>query len=234
MVGAKPKDYLKVIYHLQSDNHSPVAPSDIASGINVTTPTVTSTMNKLYDNGLVEREKYKGVGLSEAGEAIALDALRHHRLLELYLLGHLDYDWTEVNEEADSLEHHISKQFGKKIAAMLGDPATDPHRAPIPNEDLELPADGERVPLDSCNEGDIVIIKQVSARVSDELEYLGEAGITLGARFNITETAPFGLVTLGLKEVGKAVSLPEEITALLQVSIDEQLTDATNTANGVV
>jgi len=127
------EDYLKTIYSLQQDSDDPIATSAIAEYLDVTSPTVTSMIEKLEDRGLVEREKYKGVELTDEGETVALEVLRHHRLLEAYLTEHLDYSWSEVHEEADALEHHISEEFERRVAEVLGDPEVDPHGDPIPS-----------------------------------------------------------------------------------------------------
>src|SRR6056297_1066903 len=116
------EDYLKAIYILQELDDPPVSTSEIAEYLDVTPPTVTSMVEKLDDRGLVEREKYTGVELTEEGVTVALEVLRHHRLLEAYLTEHLDYDWSEVHDEADRLEHHISEKFERRLADLLDDP----------------------------------------------------------------------------------------------------------------
>jgi Mn-dependent DtxR family transcriptional regulator len=141
------EDYLKTIYYLQGDGEERIRTSDIASHLDVTSPTVTSMLEKLEDRGLVDREKYKGVRLTDEGETVALEVLRHHRLLEAYLTEHLDYDWSEVHDEADRLEHHISEKFERRLADLLGDPEVDPHGDPIPNEELDPPPADEGVPV---------------------------------------------------------------------------------------
>ena len=102
MSSAKAEDYIKAVYQL-GDGDEPVAPSAIAEALGVTTPTVTATMKRLADQGLVEREEYKGSHLTEEGELLAIETIRHHRLLELFLTEQLNYDWTEVHDEADRL-----------------------------------------------------------------------------------------------------------------------------------
>ena len=107
MPSATAEDYLKTVYQL-ADGDEPVPTSAIADTLDVTPPTVTATMKRLESHGFVEREEYKGVRLTEDGSLIALETIRHHRLLELFLAEHLGYDWTEVHDEADTLEHHIA------------------------------------------------------------------------------------------------------------------------------
>ncbi|MEM4781496.1 MAG: metal-dependent transcriptional regulator, partial [Halalkalicoccus sp.] len=140
MLSAVMEDYLKAIYQLQREGDGKrVRTSAIADHLDVTPPTVTSMLSKLEERGLAEREKYKGVTLTPEGERVALEVIRHHRLLEAYLTEHLDFTWSEVHDEADRLEHHISEAFEERVAAMLEDPTVDPHGAPIPNADLEPP-----------------------------------------------------------------------------------------------
>lgn len=109
MLSAVMEDYLKAIYQLQQEGDGErVRTSAIAEYLEVTPPTVTSMLSKLEERELVDREKYKGVTLSPDGERVALEVIRHHRLLEAYLTEHLDFRWSEVHDEADRLEHHIS------------------------------------------------------------------------------------------------------------------------------
>src|SRR6056297_1239939 len=158
------EDYLKAIYALQQDEEGPVATSAIAEYLDVTPPTVTSMIEKLEDRGLVEREKYKGVELTPEGETVALEVIRHHRLLESYLAEHLDYSWSEVHDEADALEHHISEEFERRVAEVLGNPTVDPHGDPIPTADL-APIDREEADtLSDHGVGDRVVVTRVSDR----------------------------------------------------------------------
>ncbi len=105
MLSASMEDYLKAIYVLQYESDEAVTTSEIATYIGVKPPTATSMIKKLADRDLIEHEPYKGVQLTETGESISLEIIRHHRLLERYLAEHLEYDWSEVHDEADRLEH---------------------------------------------------------------------------------------------------------------------------------
>ncbi|EMA46017.1 metal-dependent transcriptional regulator [Halococcus saccharolyticus] len=217
MSSAKAEDYIKAVYQL-SDGEEPVPPSEIAEALDVTTPTVTATMKRLADQDLIEREEYKGSHLTEEGELLAIETIRHHRLLELFLAEQLNYDWTEVHNEADRLEHHISERFETELAAALDEPTVDPHGSPIPTADLEQSKEND-APLYEFGEGDSVIVAQVADRDSEVLDYLAEAGITPGTRLEINEIAPFGMVTVTpTNEDGdESVSLPEEIAATVRV-----------------
>ncbi|WP_435360564.1 metal-dependent transcriptional regulator [Haloarchaeobius sp. DFWS5] len=209
------EDYLKAIYYLQEHEGVPVTTSQIAEYLGVTAPTVTSMVEKLDDRGLVHREKYKGVELTEEGETVALEVLRHHRLLEAYLTEHLDYDWSEVHEEADVLEHHISEEFERRVAEALGNPTVDPHGDPIPGADLSRPEETGLTALSAHDEGAVVEIARVSDRDEEELRYLKDAGITPGTIVEVVDVAPFGMVTVLVD--GHEQSLPDAVASSIRV-----------------
>lgn len=210
------EDYLKAIYVLQREEGAPVSTSAVADYLDKTPPTVTSMMEKLADRGLIDREKYRGVELTEEGRTVALEVIRHHRLLEAYLAEHLDFDWSEVHDEADTLEHHISEALERRMAEALGDPAVDPHGDPIPRESLD-PVDeeaGDR--LSSFEEGDRVVVSRVPHRDQAELDYLAEAGLMPGTEIDVVDVAPFGMVTVRLDD-GEEQSLPEDVADAIRV-----------------
>jgi DtxR family Mn-dependent transcriptional regulator len=226
MLSAKMEDYLKAIYELQRESEGPVSTSAIAEFLDVTSPTATSMMETLEERELVEREKYKGVRLTREGETVALEVIRHHRLLESFLTEHLGYSWTEVHDEADRLEHYISEEFEERVADVLGDPEVDPHGDPIPRDTLD-PVDEEvGQSLDAHGEGDAVVVKRVRDRDPAELEYLSDTGITPGTRLTVEEVAPIGLVTVRLPD-GENVSLPDDIAAAIRVDADDESAGAT-------
>jgi len=210
------EDYVKAIYVIQREEGVPVSTSAVAEYLDKTAPTVTSMMEKLADRGLIEREKYRGVELTDEGRTVALEVIRHHRLLEAYLAEHLDFDWSEVHDEADTLEHHISEDLERRMAEALDDPAVDPHGDPIPTETLD-PVDeeaGER--LTSFEEGDRVTVSRVPNRDRAELDYLAEAGVTPGTEIEIVDVAPFGMVTVRLDDDTEQ-SLPQEVADAIRV-----------------
>jgi DtxR family Mn-dependent transcriptional regulator len=209
------EDYLKAIYTLQRERGPPVSNSAIAEYLDVTAPTVTSMLEKLAERELVDREKYTGVELTDQGERLALEVLRHHRLLEAYLAQQLGYEWSEVHEEADALEHHISEEFERRVAAALGDPRTDPHGDPIPNAELDPLADDETVPLSACETGDVVVVARVEDRDAAELEHLAEAGVEPGRELSVAEVQPIGIVVVE-HEAGRK-HLPEDLAARIRV-----------------
>lgn len=223
------EDYLKAIYELQQEYGAPVGTSKIATYLDVTAPTVTSMMEKLADCGLITREKYKGVELTSEGETVAIEIIRHHRLLEAFLVEQLDYEWTEVHEEADVLEHHISEEFEKRMADTLGDPSVDPHGDPIPEATLEPPDEEDDArPLTDFSVGDRVVVARVRDRDEEELEYLGNAGITPGRRLHITEKAPIGMLTVD--HSGGEQHLPADVAATIRARPIDTEEDLESTA----
>lgn len=215
------EDYLKAIYVLQTEHGPPVSTSEIAEYLDKTPPTVTSMVGSLADHDLLEHEKYAGVELTDEGETVALEVIRHHRLLETYLTEHLDYDWSEVHEEADALEHHISDKFERRVAEALDNPTVDPHGDPIPGDDLAPIEEDDAVRLTEFAVGDHVVVSRVSDRDQEELNYLEEAGITPGTELELTDIAPFGMVTVKTLD-GDEQSLPESVAASIRVEeVDE-------------
>ncbi|MFB6076540.1 MAG: metal-dependent transcriptional regulator, partial [Candidatus Nanohaloarchaea archaeon] len=218
------EDYLKVIFRLEREEGAPVSTSQIADDMDVTPPTVTSMMSKLAERGLVTREKYKGVELTEEGEAIALETIRHHRLLEAYLTEHLDYEWSEVHEEADVLEHHISEVFEQRIADVLDDPPVDPHGDPIPGPDLEPFPDDETAPLSSFEAGDRLVVARVSDRDRGELKFLSESGVEPGTSIVIERVTPVGMYRIAVGD--RTCHLPESVAETIRVRRESEATDA--------
>ena len=221
MLSAKMEDYLKAIYELTETEGEPVATSSIAEHLGVTPPTVTSMMEKLAERGLVSREKYRGVELTREGKTVALEVIRHHRLLETYLVEQLDYDWADVHEEADRLEHHISEEFERRVAEQLDNPAVDPHGDPIPNDALEPLDQLDEETLADHTEGERVVVHRVSDRNREELSYLQRVGVTPGAQLQIAEVSPIGVVTVSVAD-GQEVALSEDVAESIRVESVEQ------------
>ncbi len=215
MLSDAMEDYLKAIYVLQREEDGPVSTSALAEYLDKTAPTVTSMVGKLAERELAEREKYRGVELTEEGERVALEVIRHHRLLEAYLSEHLDYAPSEVHAEADALEHHISEEFERRVAALLDDPMVDPHGDPIPSEDLLPPEEADTDLLTEFDAGDSVVVARVSDRDEAELSYLEDAGVTPGTRLEVVEVAPFGMITVRIDD--RVQSLPQAVAASVRV-----------------
>ncbi|MFO7927874.1 MAG: metal-dependent transcriptional regulator [Halobacteriota archaeon] len=216
MLSAVMEDYIKAIYAIGNDTGERVGTSELAEYLGVTSPTVSSMVKKLEERGLVDREEYRGVTLTEEGEVVALEILRHHRLLESYLTEHLDYDWADVHEEADRLEHHVSEELTARIADALDNPGVDPHGDPIPDADLKLPEETGRSRLSDASEGDRAIVRRIRHQGDEELRYLSDAGIEPGTEIEVLEVAPFGLVTV--RTPNGEQSLPKEIARLIETT----------------
>lgn len=184
------QDYLKAIYTLQQE-WDEVSTSALATQVgDVKTPSVTGMIKRLAELGLVTHTPYQGVRLTAVGERVALEVLRHHRLLELFLVKELGYGWDEVHEEADALEHYISEKFEARIAARLGDPAFDPHGDPIPSADGTLPSQtGQR--LTELDVGTRAHVVRVGIQDPARLRYIADLGVVPGALIEITAVAPF-------------------------------------------
>jgi DtxR family Mn-dependent transcriptional regulator len=148
-------------------------------------------LKRMADDDLVVHAPYRGVRLTDRGEQLALEMIRHHRLIELFLAEVLGMPWDRVHEEAEVLEHHISEDLEELIAAKLGQPARDPHGDPIPNRELDIAAD-ETVALSELEVGSGGVFDRVSDRDPEMLRYLGERGIHPGARLIVRGREPFG------------------------------------------
>lgn len=184
------EDYLKTIFLLEQIE-SPVSTSRIAEARQVQPASVTNMVKRLYDRDLVYYRKHYGVTLTDEGRVIALEMLRHHRLIELYLTQELGFGWDEVHEEADALEHVISGKFAERIAALLDHPRFDPHGQPIPTKDGTL----SRVvcqPLTQLAEGDGGVVSCVADDTDSELlSYLAQLGLVPGVDIRVTKVEPF-------------------------------------------
>jgi DtxR family Mn-dependent transcriptional regulator len=210
------EDYIKAVYVIGNETGERVSTSALAEYLDVTPPTASSMLKKLAERGLVDREEYKGATLTEEGELVALEILRHHRLLESFLTEQLDYDWADVHEEADRLEHHLSEELTERIAAALDNPGVDPHGDPIPDAELRLPEAGETTPLSEVSVGDRVVVSRIRHQGDEELRYLAGAGIRPDVELVVVDVAPFGMVTV--ETPAGEQSLPEDIARLIETT----------------
>ena len=172
------ENYAKAIYAIALRTGGPVSTNDLAERLSVTPASVSAMSNKLADRGLVEHVPYKGVQLTGDGERLALEVLRHHRLLELYLAEHLGVPWDRVHEEAEALEHVLSEYLEARIAAKLGHPTHDPHGDPIPDAQLRI-EEGDTRSLADLEPGDRGQFVRVSDTDPAKLRYLDERGVRL-------------------------------------------------------
>jgi DtxR family Mn-dependent transcriptional regulator len=189
MLSKAIQDYLKAIYKLQEQGGA-VSTTALAAAMEVTAASATGMVKKLASLRLVRHSPYQGVVLSKAGQKVALEVIRHHRLLELYLAEALGYSWDKVHEEAERLEHVISEEFEEKIFEALGRPTRDPHGDPIPAKDgTVITADHER--LADLEPGVRGVIRQVRDSDADMLRYLGTRGLIPDAPVEVMDKAPF-------------------------------------------
>ena len=183
------EDYLKAIYLLETENE-PATTNNIAESLSVSSASVTNMFKKLAKLKLINHKSYRGAELTQAGEKIALEVIRHHRLLELYLKEMMGYSWDEVHEEAEKLEHHISEQFEDKIAELLNDPTHDPHGDPIPSKEGVVPQMAS-LAITDAEESTSYIIGRVRDQDPELLRYLEKSGIIPGVKLTVLEKAPF-------------------------------------------
>ncbi|HEU5072388.1 MAG TPA: metal-dependent transcriptional regulator [Verrucomicrobiae bacterium] len=216
------EDYLKAIFLVEADQGEATTVL-LAERLDVSAPSVTGMLKKLAELKLVKHAPYHGVVLTTAGRKIALEIIRHHRLLELYLAEALGYSWDKVHAEAEKLEHHISEEFEDKIAALLGHPETDPHGDPIPAKDGTLPRQ-TTLRLAEAGEGECVVVSRVMAQDSLQLTYLASLGIRPTACIEVIGKAPFEgplHLRVGSKEHHVAFNLARQICVAHADSPDE-------------
>lgn len=189
-VGAAVENYLKLVYKLSVESDR-VTPAMVAEGLEVSPAAVTKMVKKLQELKLIDYERGRGLVLTHKGRKIALEVLRHHRLIELYLHDQLGFGWDEVHEEAERLEHVISERFEEKIAELLGYPSHDPHGDPIPTLDGKVDTVAE-MSLEDLQSGDSGEILRVYDQDNEMLRYMGELGLYPGALVKLLEVEPYG------------------------------------------
>jgi len=199
------EDYLKTIYEL-AKIEAPVSTNRVAEACDVKAASATNMMQKLARLRLVTYEKHRGVTLTDEGQAIALETIRHHRLVELYLTSELGYSWDEVHEEAELLEHVLSAKLADRLAEVLGDPEFDPHGHPIPGRDGSLTVTPSR-PMSDLPLGAMATVSRVGDDSNGELlRYLDVLGIRPGTQFTLVALAPFeGPLTIEVNRQQKIV-----------------------------
>lgn len=208
------QDYLKNIYEL-TESGKAASTNALAQKLNVKPASVTGMIQKLASAkpALVEYQKHQGVTLTKEGKRGALEVIRHHRLLEAWLVQTLGYSWDEVHEEAERLEHVISEDFERRMAAAMGHPLRDPHGELIPTADLKMPLDHSS-PLSSLRAGQTAIIQSVKAPDPKLLRYLEELGLIPGAQIEIKEHSPFDhnlIIKVGRKSIVLGLNITSKI-----------------------
>ena len=210
------ENYLKVIYEVL-EREDRAATSAIADQMGVASASVTAMLKKLAGLQLLTYERYQGVRLTPAGEKTALEIVRHHRLLELYLAEALDVPWDRVHEEAERLEHALSDDLEERIATALGDPKVDPHGSPIPSRDgIVDRVDARR--LSSVEAGETVTVVEVADRDPDLLRYLGKLEMFPGTVVRVLAVEPFQ-GPLVLRSNGREFILGRQAADEIQVSV---------------
>jgi len=214
------QDYLKRIYEL-NENGGAACTNDLAARLNVAPASVTGMLQKLASAKppLVVYKKHQGVTLTKNGEKVALEVIRHHRLLETFLVNTLGYSWDEVHCEADKLEHVISEDFEARMAKALGNPTRDPHGELIPTADLTMPAD-ESCPLASLRTDETATVRRVSDDDPALLRHLRKIGVVPEVKIVIKNYSEFdGNLTLEIEGQKSNVVLGTAITS--QVFVDK-------------
>lgn len=205
-LSASVGDYLKAIWSLGGA----ASTKDVSGQLSVSPASVTSMLGRLQEMGLVRYERYRGASLTELGLSEALRLVRRHRLIETFLLEHLGYDWQEVHEEAERLEHAVSDGFTERLAEFLGHPGRDPHGDPIPTPEGALEAD-DSSPLREAAPGAWVRIYKVSDESTGALDYLGERGLVPGRLLHVEEMRDLDGVVTVRDEDGGTYALGEPL-----------------------
>lgn len=188
------EDYLKSIYHLAAEG-GVASTGDIATMLTVSQPAVSGMVKRLSETGLIEHVPYRGVQLTNQGRRAALRMIRRHRILELYLTHQLDYDWEDVHEEAERLEHAVSDKLIERMARTLGDPHYDPHGEPIPSAQGDI-EEAKLVSLGEAPVGAELELREVRTQDPARLRYLARQGLTPGTCVTVTEREPFNGPTI--------------------------------------
>jgi len=205
---------------LEARSGGSVSTNDLAERLGVTSGSVSAMLRKLTELGLVEHQPYHGVRLTGRGREVALEVLRHHRLLELFLAQELGMPWDRVHAEAEVLEHVLSEELERLIAARLGDPTLDPHGDPIPTDELEID-EGQTHSLDELSPGASGRFVRVSDSDPEMLRYLAGQGIALDDRLEVTGRQPFGgpvFVRLGEREL----ALGGELARSMRIEVERE------------
>ncbi len=183
------EDYLKSIYEIQQEQGK-VATTVLARRLNVQPASVTGMVKKMSDMNLLTYEPYQGVQLTHSGKKIALEVIRHHRLVELFLAEALGVPWDKVHQEAEKWEHVLSEELEERIDALLGYPTHDPHGAPIPDRNGEV-AERPTLLLADLQPSQAAVIVEVNDQDPELLRYLGSLGLYPNAEIVLIEVAPF-------------------------------------------
>lgn len=214
-VSPAAQDYLKALFAEAEESDRSATTSAVAARLSVSAASATNMLKRLAAAGLVEHHPYRGARLTRAGRTLALEVIRHHRLLETYLAEELGVPWDEIHNEAEVLEHALSDELEARISERLGHPAADPHGHPIPTSQLEMPSASNRR-LWNVTEGSVVV-ERVSDALPEVLRYLAQLGVRPGAPIEIAGRGPVGgplFVRLG----DEVTALSKEVAQVIWVS----------------
>lgn len=212
---ASAEDYLKAVYELERRGVA-ASTNDLAQELRVAPASVSGMVRRLAEQGLLAHEPYRGARLTAAGRLAALRTLRRHRVIESYLVRALGYPWDRVHEEAERLEHAASDELVDRMAEAVGEPAVDPHGAPIPTRDGSVD-ETHRASLAELAAGARATVSRVRDEDGSLLRYLGELGIRPGAVVAVVERAPFdGPIRLEVDGVERTVGTPVATTVLVE------------------
>ncbi|MDQ6601708.1 MAG: metal-dependent transcriptional regulator [Chloroflexota bacterium] len=219
------QDYLKAIYHLTyGEAKEQTGPTAMAEWLGFSCASATNMVKKLAERGLVTHSPYHGVALTATGEKVALEVLRHHRLLETYLSERLGVPWEQVHAEADRLEHALSEDLEARLDAALGYPTTDPHGAPIPTkEGIIIAPPTQR--LWHVAPGSTVVVVEVADEDAALLTYVANLGLVPGATVEVLTKAPFG-GPLHIRVGGGEYALGETVMHAVSVGVPNPLPPA--------
>jgi DtxR family Mn-dependent transcriptional regulator len=213
------EDYLKALYLLHGDQR-PVPTSGLAQRLGISSPSVSEMVARLTAQGLVEHDRYKGQQLTREGRKVALELVRHHRLLEMFLVQVLGYSWDEVHDEAERLEHVMSERMEQRIFELLGRPELDPHGHAIPSVSGKVRSLSER-PLSECKAGEKVVVQGVSDEDPARLRELERRGLMPGTRIEVTNASQFE-APIEVRIKGRRVSVPLGLARGMFVEAEHQ------------
>jgi DtxR family Mn-dependent transcriptional regulator len=215
-ITAPAEDYLKAIYDIERSGAA-AATNDIAARLGIAAASVSGMIRRLADQGLISHERYKGTRLTPAGRKAALRTIRRHRVIESYLAQALGYPWDRVHEEAERLEHAASDELVDRMARAIGEPASDPHGAPIPTREGDVDETPSRTLLD-MGAGQRSRVVSVADEDADLLRYVAKLGLQPGVELEVLERAPFdGPITLRVARDKESVQVGAPLAALIRV-----------------
>ena len=221
--SAVAQDYVKIIYSATEWGGDPVSVTGLAQRMGVAASTASENVRRLVDQGLVEHVPYKGMTLSEEGRAQALRMIRRHRLLETYLHDRLGFEWDQVHEEAEALEHAVADMLVDRIDAELGYPTADPHGDPIPSADGTVTRAKYR-DLAALGEGESAQVLRISDHDPELLRFFNERGVVPGTMISLVERRPYAgtiVVAVGQGEDATRLELAQTAAESVWITADE-------------